>query len=240
MTDFPTCSPRLALFVLSSLLWSCGGAPPTQAAREESSVKPGINQQFLEAKDAASFAQRFETESREIFSQRDQIVAAIGLKPGQSVADVGAGTGLFLESFATAVGSSGKVYAVDLAPAMVAWIGQRIRKEGWTNVSPVRCSERSVELPPDSVDVMFVCDTYHHFEYPQSTLATMFAALRSGGELVIVDFHRIEGTTRTWILEHVRAGEDVVRREIETAGFQFVESRHDLLVENWFARYRKP
>jgi ubiquinone/menaquinone biosynthesis C-methylase UbiE len=240
MTDFLPCSSRLALLLLPWVLWSCAGSSPTPTARDEASVKPGINQQFLEAKDAASFAQRFETESREIYSQRDQIVAAIGLKPGQAVADVGAGTGLFLEPFATAVGSNGKVYAVDLAPAMVAWIGQRIRKEGWTNVSPVRCTERSVELPPDSVDVMFVCDTYHHFEYPQSTLATMFAALRSGGELVIVDFHRIEGKTRQWILDHVRAGEEIVRREIESAGFQFVESRHDLLVENWFARYRKP
>ncbi len=210
-------------------------------AAPEESVRPGINDSYLsEDLDIDEMVARFETESREIAAERASITAAIGLRPGQSVADIGAGTGLFLEPLATAVGAGGKVYAVDIAPAMVAHLRGRAAEMRNANVEVVHCTERSAELPTASVDAVFLCDTYHHFEYPRSTLASIRAALRPGGDLVIVDFERIPGVSREWVLNHVRAGKQEVIAELAAAGFDFVEEIEiDGLVENYFVRFRR-
>ena len=106
-------TPRLAL-CLSVLLVGSGFA-----TAQESSVNPGINDSYKEP-DAGEFTKRFETESREVFANREKIVAAAKVKPGMTVADVGAGTGLFTRLFAKAVGPEGKVYAVDIAEELPA------------------------------------------------------------------------------------------------------------------------
>jgi predicted methyltransferase len=101
----------------------------------------------------------------------------------------------------------------------------------------VRGTETSVELPPASVDLVFVCDTYHHFEHPKETLASIRRALRPGGVLMVVDFKREPGKTAAWITEHVRAGQAVVTAEIEAAGFGKPEEL-PLLKENYVLRFR--
>jgi len=206
------------------------------------SVTPGCNETFLDPElDVDEFVERFEGESREIATSRDALVAALALRPGEDVADVGAGTGLFLEPLHEAVGPDGTLYAVDLSPVFVEHLEQRAREEGLERVQVKQCDERSADLPPASVDAVFVCDTYHHFEYPRSTLASLRAALRPGGRLVVVDFERIPGTSREWLLDHVRAGKDVFRAEIEAAGFLFEEELDvEGLEENYVLRFRRP
>ena len=209
----------------------------------EPSIRPGINEKFLNPKlNVAEWLKRFEIESREIYSERHKILAATGIKAGDRVADIGAGTGLYTRLFAESAGPEGGVYAVEINPR---WL-EHIRKNPGKNkkaatVTPVLCQENSVSLPPESIDIAFACDTYHHFEYPQSSLASIFSALRPGGTLVIVDFERIPGKTREWVLNHVRAGKEVVKREIIEAGFEFIEEiAIDGLKENYFIRFRKP
>ncbi|MFY9342013.1 MAG: class I SAM-dependent methyltransferase [Planctomycetota bacterium] len=223
--------------VLLALLPSCHGAPPTP----EASVKPGINQDFLDpALDVTKYEQRFEVESREIFAHRARIAGLLRLRAGMSVADVGAGTGLFTVMFAPVVGPAGTVYGVDIAEKFVAHIQQLAAQRQLRNVAAVLCSERSTALPATSVDLVFVCDTYHHFEYPQSTLASIHQALRPGGELVVVDFIREPGVSRQWVLDHVRAGLPVVGQEIAAAGFELVRVEDTpFLRENYMVRFRK-
>lgn len=217
---------------------ACRGGPPAVA---ESSVKPGINKDFVAADlDVGKFEQRFEVESREVFAQRGKIAALAGARQGMAIADVGAGTGLFTFMFAPEVGASGRVYAVDIAPRFVEHIGQVAAQRSLPQVKPVQCGERSVDLPAASVDLVFVCDTYHHFEYPRSTLASIHDALRPGGQLLVVDFIRIPGVSRQWILDHVRAGQDEVTREIEAAGFKKVRDEDaSFLHENYIMRFVK-
>jgi predicted methyltransferase len=207
----------------------------------EPSVRPDVNAPFLDANlDPDEWIERFETESREIFRSRDAIVKAVGLSPGDRVVDIGAGTGLFTMLFAEEVGPYGWVFAVDIAPAFVERIGRFADQRGLANVSPVLGSAATVRLPPESVDVAYVCDTYHHFEFPQSMLGSIRQALRPEGRLVIVDFERVPGVSREWVLDHVRAGKPVVRREIETSGFDYVsETDVDGLEENYFITFRK-
>jgi len=138
---------------------------------EEPSVKPGINDKFLDpALKVEEWTEKFETESREIFHQRSQILASIGLKPGMKVADIGAGTGLFTRPFANAVGTDGEVYAVEISAKFVEHIRSRAQQSNLTNVKTVLCTDRSVELPEGSIDLAFICDVYHHFEFPRSSL----------------------------------------------------------------------
>lgn len=217
---------------------SNGRVSNTQAGGERS-VKPGINDSYDDP-DVEKWVQRFEGESREIYRSRREIVTALGLAPGSVVADVGSGTGFFTLLFSDAVGTGGKVVAVDIVPEFLELTRQRAREQGRYNIQTVLCDENSVRLPPNSVDVVFVCDVYHHFEYPRSSLRSVHRALKPGGEFVVIDFERIEGESRGWIIGHVRAGQEVVRREVEEAGFEFVERvSADYLDENYYLRFRK-
>lgn len=209
-------------------------------AAQEQSVKPGINDKFLDpALKVEDWTGRFETESREIYQHRQQIVEAVGLKPGMTVADVGAGTGLFTLPFAKAVGESGQIYAVEIAKNFLEHIRARATQAQAGNVQTILGTERSVELPEASVDVAFLCDVYHHFEYPQASLATLHRALKPGGEVVLIDFKRIPGQSSDFIMSHVRAGQEVFESEFAAAGFEKVAEVKDLLKENYMLRFRK-
>ena len=213
-------------------------AATLSVAAQEKSVRPGINKPF-ENPDVKDFIGKFEGESREIFTQRQEIVAACKLKPGMVVADIGAGTGLFTRLFAKEVGPTGKVYAVDIAPKFIEHVEKTSKAQGLTNVVGVVCRPDSVGLPADSIDLAFICDTYHHFEFPQRTMASIHKALKPGGRVIVIDFHRIPGKSREWILGHVRAGQEVVEKEIAEAGFKKTGEVKDLLEENYFVRFEK-
>jgi len=202
-------------------------------------VKPGINQEYLKPDlNASNWVERFEREGREIFDQREAIVAALRARPGSTIADIGSGTGLFTPLLASAVGEKGRVYAVDIVPDFLRLIDERCAATGIGNVRTVLCTERSVELPARSIDQAFICDVYHHFEYPQSSLATLHRALRPGGEVLVIDFKRIPGVSSDWVLNHVRAGQEVVTAEFAAAGFEQVEEV-PLLKDNYVVRFRK-
>ena len=214
-------------------------ASPAKNPLAESSVKPGINGEFLKPSlNVTQWVERFETEGREIYDQRQQIVDAIKLRRGASIADVGAGTGLFTTLFAHAVGPEGTVYAVDIAKDFLTLIEQRAAEMKLRNVKTVHCTERSAELPENSVEVVFLCDTYHHFEYPHSTLKSIHHALRHDGEIILIDFVRVPGQSSDFIMKHTRAGQEVFTAEIEAAGFKQVE-QIDLLKQNYLLRFRK-
>ena len=207
----------------------------------EASVKPGVNEKFVDSNlDVDSYVQRFEIESREVFVNREQIVAACGIETGNVVVDVGAGTGLFTCLFSLEVGNEGWVYAVDIAPRFIEHINGKAAKQGLNNITGVLCAENSINLPSQSADVVFVCDTYHHFEYPKSTLASIRRALKDDGHLIVIDFERIEGTSRDWLINHVRAGKEVFRAEIMDAGFTLVDDpKIDGFEENYFLKFKK-
>lgn len=216
--------------------------PPAKAAEtQETSVKPGINKTFLDPElDVDSFVKRWEVESREIYVHREAILAALKLEPGQAIADIGTGTGLYLKPFADAVGPKGRVYAVDISPRFLAHVRERVKTEALNTVSVVEGGEREARLKPDSVDAAFVCDTYHHFEYPQSMLASLRSALKPNGLLAIIDFERIPGVSSDWVMGHVRAGKATVIKEVEAAGFKLEkEVQGTGLEENYMLRFRK-
>ncbi|MCL6555183.1 MAG: class I SAM-dependent methyltransferase [Burkholderiales bacterium] len=221
----------LARIVLAFLLLTAASAWATGA-------DPAINAPFRDP-DFREWVERFEREGREVYDRRHAIVEATGVKPGMAVADVGAGTGLFTLLFARRV-NPGSVYAVDISRPFVEAILRRAREAGLGNIRGVVNTQEDSGLAPASIDLAFVCDTYHHFEAPQAMLASLHRALRPGGSLVIVDFQRIPGTSSRWVLDHVRAGKETVIAEVTAAGFRLVEDR-PLLRDNYFLRFvREP
>jgi predicted methyltransferase len=207
---------------------------------QRTSVAPGVNQPY-ENPDVEQWTERLENEGREVYTQRDEIVADLELRPGMDVADIGAGTGFFTLLFAEAVAPEGRAYAVDISEEFLALIEQRAAEAGLDNVVAVHCPQDSVNLPAGSIDLAFICDTYHHFEYPQSTLASLHKALRPGGAVYIIDFERVEGESSQWVLDHVRAGAEAVVQEMARAGFELVgDAAHAArLDENYFLRFRR-
>ncbi len=223
-------SPGLLAVALLAAL-----AAPLNA--DEPSVAPGINR-YYENPNWQQWVYAFERPGREIYERRKDIVAATGIKPGMVVADIGAGTGLFTRLFAHEVGPQGKVYAVDISQTFVRNIMRTARAQGLDNVEGVVNSPKEVSLPKESIDIAFICDTYHHFEYPKSMMKSVRRALRPGGRLIVVDFRRIPGRSSPWVMGHVRAGEDAVIREIQAREFRFVEEK-PLLRTNYYLVFEK-
>lgn len=203
----------------------------------EPSIRPGINAPYENA-DVQYWKGVFEREGREIWDQRQAIVAALKLQPGQAVADVGAGTGFFVRLFADRVGPQGRVYAVDISRNFVADILRRAGLDGQTWIQGIVNPPDRTALPPGELDLIFTSDTYHHFEYPQAMLASIHRSLKSGGRFVVVDFERVPGLSSGWVLDHVRAGKELVIREVESARFRLLEDL-PLLRENHFLIFER-
>ncbi len=209
---------RLAAWVWLVLAVVC---LPSVAVAQEESVKPGINKSFDDP-DVDRFIKLFEVESREVYRYRDAIIAVLGIEPGMHVADVGAGTGLFTRLMAPQVGPEGRVYAVDIATKFLDHIETMNQEAGIENVVSVQCDQHSTNLAPESVDRVFVCDTYHHFEYPHATLSSIHRALRPDGRLMLVDFERVRGVSKPFVMGHVRCGKGTVTDEVRDAGFSLL------------------
>jgi ubiquinone/menaquinone biosynthesis C-methylase UbiE len=190
--------------------------------------------------DVAEFVKRFENDSRDIYAKRRDITQAVGLRPNDAVADIGAGTGLFSLLFAEQVGPKGTVYAVDISPGFVKYITEQAKQRGHERVvRTVLNTPDSAELPPDSIDVAFICDTYHHFEHPEKMLASIRRALRAGGRLVIIDFD-LRKDSSEFVKQRARAAKEVYCGEITAAGFELIEKKDaPAMQDNFYAEFRR-
>jgi len=127
---------------------------------------------------------------------------------------------------------------VDISRAFIEHIGERAKAEGLDNVTTILTKGTETELPEASVDLVYTCDTYHHFEHPGETLQSIRKALRPGGRMVVIDFQKIPGETHKQRINHVRADKETAIREIEAAGFRFVEEKK-LMRENYFVVFQR-
>jgi ubiquinone/menaquinone biosynthesis C-methylase UbiE len=141
--------------------------------------------------DHAGYLERLLDPERETWQKPDEVVAALGLRPGSLVCDVGAGPGVFALRMARVVGPGGRVHALDVDPRMIALLRARAAEAGLANVSP-HLADDGRGLPPEPVDVVLLVSTFHHFPEPVAYLRALASRLRPGGRLVNVDFHAEE------------------------------------------------
>lgn len=224
------CSTAAILWTLSLSL--------TAGLAQDKSVKPGVNDSFKNP-NLDEWVKKFEGESRETYQKRKEIVEACQIDPGMTIADIGAGTGLFTRLFADAVGKNGIVYAVDISPKFLEHIRDSAAKMNLSNVKTILGNDYSAELPESSIDVVFICDTYHHFEFPSRMMTSIHKALKPHGRVVLIDFIRVADQSTDWVMSHVRAGEDVFEREITECGFKRVSEVDGLLKENYLIIFEK-
>jgi ubiquinone/menaquinone biosynthesis C-methylase UbiE len=238
------------------VVWSCGkdGISGTEdditmdyeETRTPRSQRPApypaeMNKKFTDPDvDIQEFVKQFENETRDIYAKRREITRAVGLRPGDAVADIGAGTGLFTQLFAEQVGPTGTVYAVDIAPAFVKYLAEQAKKHGRERVAKtVLNTPDSAELPPGSIDVAFLYDTYHHFEHPEKMLASIHRALRPGRRMVVIDFD-LRKDSSEFVKQRARAAKEVYFREIAAAGFELVETKEaPVITDNFYAEFRR-
>lgn len=222
------------------LVFALCAAPTLALAAATAGADPDVNKNFTNpALKVNEWVSKFEVESREVYKFRKRIVRAAGLTKGAAIADIGAGTGLFTFLFADAVGRQGQVLAVDISKPFLEHLQKKAKVQGRRNIKVIEGGAQSPNLPAGSVDRVFICDTYHHFEHPVPMLAAIARALRPGGQVILVDFKRQEGVSSEWTLKHVRAGEEQVVSEFKAAGFAVVR-REDFLKDNYVLVFNGP
>ena len=205
---------------------------------QQEDIRPDINQSYKNAtdKDLPKLVERFEKEGREVYDLRTDIIAQCELRPAMTVADIGAGTGLFTRLIAPHVA---RVYSVDINQNFLDHIQSTAAADGLKNVQTILGDQTKTNLPTDSIDVAFICDTYHHFEHPYLTMRSVRNALKPDGKLVLVEFDRIEGESSDWILNHMRAGRETFTREIELAGFEETKCEDEMFKTSYLKKFRK-
>jgi ubiquinone/menaquinone biosynthesis C-methylase UbiE len=147
-------------------------------------------QQQYKDRTAAAMAEQFESPSRPVYQYRVAIASMLQLKPGMTAAEIGAGSGFLARLMAQQVGPTGRVFATELEPKMVAFMAARAKTDGLTNFTAVQARPTETGLEPASVDAMAIVNTFSFFDKPAEMAAAIAAAIRPGGLLVVVDFGR--------------------------------------------------
>ena len=167
----------------------------------------------------------------------DLLLANLPIKPGDNVADIGAGTGYFSLPMAAIVGDNGTIYSVDIQPEMLAIIEARSSEMGIKNVTRVLATEKDPQLPSDTLDLVLFVDAYHEFEWPREVMTGVYKSLVSGGKVVLIEY-RMEDPSVPIKRLH-KMSEKQARKELEAVGFQFV-SNLDFLPQQHFLVFQKP
>jgi arsenite methyltransferase len=169
--------------------------------------------------------------SRDAWQHPEQVIQALAIRPGQRVADLGAGGGYFTFRLADAVGSTGIVYAVDIDPGMIAYLQRRAAEDGYRNVDVILAAPDDPRLPQDGVDLIFTCDTYHHLEDRTAYFARLKQYLRPGGRVAIIDHSGSHGLF-VKLFGHFTPT-SLMRSELEAAGYK-LQHEYDFLPRQSF------
>lgn len=164
----------------------CFGQQPAAPMPAEHKMDQTMDHMEHRFDNPEQLAKGFDDPKRDEWQMPDRVIAALELKAGQSVADVGAGTGYFSIRLANSAAHP-KVFAVDIEQAMVKYLGERAAKAGLKNVMPVLASATSPNLP-EAVDVVLVVDTYHHIGSRVTYFRELKKSLKPGGRVAIIDF----------------------------------------------------
>jgi len=185
---------------------------------------------------AADWLERPEREKEE---RTDKMVAALGLKPGMVVADIGCGSGYLTERIAPRIGARGTVLGVDIQQEMLDLLVKKMKAKGIENVKPILGAEADPKLEPASCDMMVMVDVYHEFEFPYEMMRKMVAALKVGGQIVFVEF-RGEDPNVPIKLVHKMTEAQVKKEMAVHPEMEWVETKKELPQQHMIFFRRKP
>ena len=159
-----------------------------------------------------------ERPEREKEENTSLLLKNLAVKPGMMIADIGAGSGYHSALLSKMVGS-GKVFAVDVEPEMIAYLSERIQQEKLSHIVPILSTEQKLPLPENTIDMMLLVDVYHEFSYPYEMTLSMRAALKPGGKLVLVEFRSEDLTVPIKTIHKMSEAQAI--KEFKAAGFVF-------------------
>jgi SAM-dependent methyltransferase len=178
-----------------------------------------------------------ERDERAEFQKPDDVMTALSLKPGDRVADIGAGSGYFTIPVAKQVGQSGKVWAIDAWQDMLDYLGRRIEIEQLENVQLQKVERDDPELPPEGVDVILMIDTLHYIKDRAAYAAKLREGLAPGGRVIIIDYKPKPFEERPWgPPPEQQMSKEEVDEDFAAAGLRPVKV-HDFLPEQYFVEY---
>lgn len=231
----------ILILALAALALACG--PVAESRPADPPVDPDSpNARYYTPEGQAAAMSAFEEADRESWQYSAKILAALAIEPGMTIADVGAGTGYFTRQLAPLVAPSGKVLAVDIIPEFLAELERRCAELGITNVETIVSRPDDPMLPAEGVDLVFISDSYHHFDQPTPMLEGILAGLKPGGRMAIVDWERtanpiFERDGLDWET-HIRIGSQDVIEQATAHGFRLA-AQHDFLEWQYFLVFER-
>ncbi|MFQ5645934.1 MAG: methyltransferase domain-containing protein [bacterium] len=198
-------------------------------------AKEGGHQPFSPEK-LEYLIKKFESADRSAWQMPEAVIEHLRIKSGDTVADIGSGTGYFTHLFSRAAGNSGKVYAIDVDPGFIKHLQERFSEDRWKNVAVKKVPYDDPRLPGKSCDLIFFSDSWHHISGRPHYLTRVYRALKDSGRLVIVDY-RYWQLPDTPPLDH-RIPRDQVIKEVTENGFR-LHGEFFFLPRQYFLVFKK-
>lgn len=197
----------------------------------QDAIKRDEHQMHRLHRDPKAYIGALEDPKRDAYQKPHEVLTVLNLKPGEVIADIGAGSGYFTFRLAHHLGDKGKVYAVDVSPDMILHINRRIRELKVTNVVSILADQDDPLLPEQSLNRFFICDVWHHVDNQTKYLSLMKRMLKPGGEVVMIDFHKKETPSGPPLKMRI-AREDLLK-QMESNGFRLAKE-HTFLPYQYF------
>ena len=205
--------------------------PMPFSAPAQDAVKRDHQQMHQLHRDARAYIGMLEDPKRDAYQKPPEVLTALAIKPGEVIADIGAGSGYFTFRLAHHVGEKGKIYAVDVSPHMIRHLNRRIRELKAMNVTAVLSDADDPLLADASIDRFFFSDSWHHIENQTKYLSAIQKMLKPGGEVIMIDFHKKELPVGPPMQMKI-AREDLIR-QMESNGFRLTKE-HTFLPYQYF------
>ena len=210
----------MACYLLSGTVFA---AENHQAHRQPADIK-----QYLE---------HLDSEERDQYQKPRQVIEALNLKPGLAVADLGSGSGYFTRRFIEAVTESGKVYAVDVEPEMLKYTEESVVHMHRSYTAEfILARPDNPKLPYESIDLLFLCNTYHHLEERAKYFSDTKSSLKPGGRIAIIDFYNDERSGELGFPKHHLVSRETVIAELTKASYRLVRE-HTFLPRQYFLEF---
>jgi cyclopropane fatty-acyl-phospholipid synthase-like methyltransferase len=213
---------------ITGLITALGLMAPDVAAQSKPTPMEEMHKLHQDSK---AYIALLEDPARDAYQKPHEVLMALGLKDGERIADIGAGSGYFSLRFAQHVDAGGLVLAVDINPDMIVHLNRRIRDSRIENIRTILASAEDPLLAPSSVDKIFICDTWHHIQNHAEYLEVLKKALKPGGQVIIIDFQR--RPTPVGPPAEMRVAREDVVSGFEQSGFR-LSKEHTFLPHQYF------
>ncbi|MEC9376030.1 MAG: class I SAM-dependent methyltransferase [Pseudomonadota bacterium] len=167
----------------------------------------------------------------------DLLLANLPIKPGDRIADIGAGTGYFSLPMSNMVGDNGTVFAVDIQPEMLSIIQARTEDMGINNIKRLLAKVDNPNLPKNSINLVLFVDAYHELEWPREVMRNVYDSLITGGKVVLIEYRSEDPMVPIKKLH--KMSEKQARKELEAIGMVFKQNL-DILPQQHFLIFEKP